>query len=102
MPKRGPLAKLAAAYDNVAAFNIETLFIKKRPPGPRRTVFVNEPLPEEYRDHKGKHKKEHTYPTNQVITSKYTVITFLPRNLLEQFRRVANVCVCCVHPSRSV
>jgi phospholipid-translocating ATPase len=31
------------------------------------------------------------YPTNQVITSKYTIITFLPRNLLEQFRRVANI-----------
>jgi hypothetical protein len=27
----------------------------------------------------------------QVITSKYNLITFLPRNLLEQFRRVANV-----------
>ena len=28
--------------------------------------------------------------TNKVITSKYTIITFLPRNLLEQFCRVAN------------
>ncbi len=31
------------------------------------------------------------YSSNQNVTSKYTVITFLPRNLLEQFRRVANV-----------
>ncbi|KAE9411132.1 phospholipid-translocating P-type ATPase [Gymnopus androsaceus JB14] len=61
-------------------------------PGPRRTVFVNEDLPQEYWDVKGKNiKPEHVYTTNQVITSKYTIITFLPRNLLEQFRRVANV-----------
>lgn len=42
-------------------------------------------------DKKGKVKKEHMYHTNQVVTSKYTVLTFLPRNLLEQFRRIANV-----------
>ena len=48
-------------------------------------------LPEDYMDHNGKVKKEHVYATNQIITSKYTVLTFVPRNLLEQFRRVANV-----------
>ena len=31
------------------------------------------------------------YPDNTVSTSKYSVITFLPRALLEQFRRLANV-----------
>jgi phospholipid-translocating ATPase len=31
------------------------------------------------------------FESNQVLTSKYNVITFLPRNLLEQFRRVANI-----------
>lgn len=31
------------------------------------------------------------FESNQVLTSKYNIITFLPRNLLEQFRRVANV-----------
>eukprot|EP00048_Salpingoeca_helianthica_P015043 m.224745 g.224745 ORF g.224745 m.224745 type:complete len:1261 (-) comp16540_c0_seq1:52-3834(-) len=30
------------------------------------------------------------YPSNRIITSKYTVLTFLPKNLFEQFRRVAN------------
>ena len=40
---------------------------------------------------KGKVLKGHKQPTNQVITSKYTIITFLPRNLFEQFRRVANI-----------
>ncbi|KAK4698681.1 phospholipid-translocating ATPase, partial [Phenoliferia sp. Uapishka_3] len=31
------------------------------------------------------------FESNQVLTSKYNVITFIPRNLLEQFRRVANI-----------
>jgi len=82
-----------AWYAKVAAFNVEDLFVRKKEPGPPRTVFVNENLPDDYLDDKGKVKAQHVYPTNQVITSKYTVITFLPRNLLEQFRRVANVYV---------
>ncbi|KAF7986654.1 hypothetical protein HWV62_26488 [Athelia sp. TMB] len=81
-------------YQKVAAFNVETLFSRKRPIGPPRTIYVNEELPEEYYDAKHRVKKEHVYSTNQVITSKYTIITFLPRNLLEQFRRIANVYVC--------
>jgi phospholipid-translocating ATPase len=94
-----PKTGFAGWYAKLAAFNVEDLFVRKREPGPRRTVFVNENLPEDYRDHKGRVKPEHTYCTNQVITSKYTVITFLPRNLLEQFRRVANMCV--IHRSSS-
>lgn len=78
-------------YQKVAEFNVETLFSRKRPVGPPRTIFINEDLPEEYFDVKHRVKKEHVYSTNQVITSKYTIITFLPRNLLEQFRRIANV-----------
>jgi phospholipid-translocating ATPase len=82
-----------AWYDKLAAFNVEDLFSRKRLPGPSRSVVVNQDLPADYKTDKGKVKKEHVYHTNQVITSKYTVITFLPRNLLEQFRRVANMCV---------
>ncbi|RDB22204.1 putative phospholipid-transporting ATPase C24B11.12c [Hypsizygus marmoreus] len=81
----------AAFYDKVAAFNVENIFVRKRERGPPRTVFVNENLPADYHDHKGRVKREHIYTTNQVLTSKYTIITFLPRNLLEQFRRVANI-----------
>jgi phospholipid-translocating ATPase len=53
---------------------------------------VNQTLPTgpEWRDKKGKAMRDRIYPTNQNITSKYTVITFLPRNLFEQFRRIAN------------
>ncbi|KAK0496771.1 phospholipid-translocating ATPase [Armillaria luteobubalina] len=91
MSKPGKFSRVAAWYDKIAAFNIETLFVKKRSPGPRRTVYINETLPEDYYDKKGRIKKEHVFTSNQVITSKYNVVTFLPRNLLEQFRRVANV-----------
>ncbi|KAF9469387.1 phospholipid-translocating ATPase [Collybia nuda] len=81
----------AGWYARIAAFNVEDLFSQKRAPGPPRTVFINEHLPDHYLDHKGRPKAEHVYTTNQVITSKYTILTFIPRNLLEQFRRVANM-----------
>ncbi|KAF8891364.1 hypothetical protein BD779DRAFT_1514830 [Infundibulicybe gibba] len=82
---------LAGWYARIAAFNVEDLFSRKREPGPPRTVFVNQNLPPDYLDHKGRVRSEHVYTSNQVITSKYTIITFIPRNLLEQFRRIANI-----------
>ncbi|KAF8205548.1 phospholipid-translocating ATPase [Mycena galopus ATCC 62051] len=82
---------VARWYTKVADFKVESLFSRKRGPGPKRTVFVNQKLPEDYFDSKGKIKPQNVYCSSQVITSKYTLITFLPRNLLEQFRRVANV-----------
>jgi phospholipid-translocating ATPase len=88
-PRKG----LAAFWYSLRHFSIEDIFEARRPPGPPRSIFVNGPLPPDYYDPKKpeKVKKEHRYYPNQVITSKYTVITFIPRNLLEQFRRVANV-----------
>ncbi len=53
--------------------------------------MINDVLPDEFYDSKKRVLKDHVYPSNQNVTSKYTVITFLPRNLLEQFRRVANI-----------
>lgn len=85
------VSKVAEWYDRWAAWKVEDLFSKKREPGPRRTVYINENLPDTYRDSKGRVKRENVYSTNQVITSKYTILTFIPRNLLEQFRRIANV-----------
>lgn len=75
----------------LATADVGDLFSRKREPGPPRTVFVNQKLPDDYFDDRGRLKKEKTYPTNQVITSKYTAITFVPRNILEQFRRIANL-----------
>ena len=34
--------------------------------------------------------------SNSIRTSKYTVLTFLPRNLFEQFHRTANVFFLCM------
>ncbi|CAG8451897.1 8946_t:CDS:10 [Scutellospora calospora] len=48
-----------------------------------RRIVANIPLPE--RQPKGK------YVSNKIITSKYTIWTFLPKNLFEQFRRAANM-----------
>jgi len=88
-PRKG----FVAWYDKIAAFNVESLFSAHRQPGPPRTVCVSEDLPPEYFNHNGKPMPEYVYVTNRVITSKYTIFTFLPRNLLEQFRRVANMYV---------
>jgi len=89
MPKR---TGFAAWYDRlISSFTIDDLFVRKRSPGPPRTIFINEPLPESYHDKKRRVLKVHQYNSNQVITSKYTLFTFLPRNLLEQYRRIANV-----------
>ncbi|XP_011096893.1 probable phospholipid-transporting ATPase 5 [Sesamum indicum] len=52
-------------------------------PGFSRVVFCNES-----QLHKSKPNK---YPNNYVSTTKYNLITFLPRALFEQFRRVANL-----------
>ncbi|KAJ7811640.1 phospholipid-translocating ATPase [Mycena olivaceomarginata] len=66
-------------------------FFPKTWTGTQTDSFVNEKLPQDYFDSKGNLKSDHTYNSSQVITSKYTLISFWPRNLLEQFRRVANV-----------
>ena len=75
----------------LVSFKVEDLFSGQRYPGPPRTVLVNQSLPGSFFDVKEKVKSEHVYPSNQVITSKYSLITFLPRNLFEQFRRIANL-----------
>ncbi|CAI9114972.1 OLC1v1015801C1 [Oldenlandia corymbosa var. corymbosa] len=52
-------------------------------PGFSRVVFCNEPH---------LHKiKPYKYPNNYVSTTKYNLLTFLPKALFEQFRRVANL-----------
>lgn len=52
-------------------------------PGFSRLVFCNEP-----HVHKAKPFK---YAKNYVSTTKYNVVSFLPKALFEQFRRVANL-----------
>ena len=56
---------------------------------PRRTIYANIPLPTHLLSKNGDPIVR--YVRNKVRTSKYTLITFLPKNLFEQFRRVANI-----------
>ncbi|KAF9524901.1 phospholipid-transporting ATPase 1 [Crepidotus variabilis] len=58
-------------------------------PGARRNVHVNHPLSAMEIDHDGEPKAR--YVRNKVRTTKYTIITFIPKNLYEQFRRAANL-----------
>jgi hypothetical protein len=64
--------------------NPERMFSSKRSLPQPRSIYVNTQLPPESFDKKGRVPKENLYATNQSITSKYTVITFVPRNLFEQ------------------
>ncbi|KAG9090083.1 hypothetical protein FRC06_001230 [Ceratobasidium sp. 370] len=57
--------------------------------GLRRMVYVNLPLPEN--ETKSNGDPIVRYERNKVRTSKYTIVTFVPKNLYEQFRRVANL-----------
>ncbi|KAF8310990.1 phospholipid-transporting ATPase 1 [Clavulina sp. PMI_390] len=59
------------------------------PVGKRRDIHFNIPLPQSQLDSRGEPIVR--YARNKVRTSKYTPITFLPKNLYEQFRRVANI-----------
>lgn len=55
----------------------------------KRRIFFNLPLPESKLDNKGLPVQQ--FKTNLIKTTKYTPITFLPKNILEQFKRVANI-----------
>lgn len=54
----------------------------------RRNVYLNIDLPITELD---RHGQPREYARNKVRTSKYTLWTFIPKNLTEQFRRVANL-----------
>ncbi|THH32200.1 hypothetical protein EUX98_g2001 [Antrodiella citrinella] len=62
--------------------------------GLRRNIYVNMPLPGDERAADGEPVVR--YVRNKVRTSKYTILTFIPKNLYEQFRRIANLYFLCL------
>ncbi|QLL34931.1 hypothetical protein HG536_0H03060 [Torulaspora globosa] len=54
-----------------------------------RTLYYNLPLPEDMLDEDG--KPIINYPRNKIRTTKYTPLNFLPKNILLQFRNIANI-----------
>ncbi|KAJ2816962.1 hypothetical protein IWW50_006319, partial [Coemansia erecta] len=53
---------------------------------PPRTIYLNADVPEDALPTHAQH-----FCTNAITTSQYTLVTFLPKNLSRQFRRVANI-----------
>ncbi|MCO5556077.1 hypothetical protein L7F22_009621 [Adiantum nelumboides] len=83
-------AEEEAAKEASTAVPDATLKKKKKKPAKRRNVYLN--IPPTSPNEVGKNGQPIArYPRNKVRTSKYTVVTFLPRFLSEQFRRMANV-----------
>lgn len=54
-----------------------------------RTIYVNTTIPADELDDYGQPSR--SYLTNKIRTAKYTWYTFLPKNLFEQFRGIANL-----------
>ena len=57
--------------------------------GEGRTLFFNQPLPDEFKDETGLPKQ--TYTRNKIRTAKYTPLSFIPKNLWFQFHNIANI-----------
>lgn len=64
-------------------------FQHQQKPLVRRRVYMNIPLPSPDLDKNGQPKV--LYARNKVRTTKYTLWSFLPKFLFEQFRRIANI-----------
>ena len=54
-----------------------------------RTIYVNVPLPPDAKDEQGNIKIR--YARNKIRTSKYTALSFIPKNLWFQFHNIANI-----------
>lgn len=66
----------------------QTKIKNRKTSGKRRYVYANLPLPKNMLDRGQPNVK---YVSNRIVTSKYTFLTFIPKNLFEQFRKAANL-----------
>ena len=83
-----PTSNLQSFFDRLQAV-IGVRGKTRKPPMHRRTVFVGIALPDPMLHASGEPIAR--FCRNKVRTSKYTIFTFLPKNLFEQFHRVANI-----------
>ncbi len=61
--------------------------------GSTRFIFAGHAVPEQAEPPIGYDRQK--FPDNEVTSSKYTLWNFLPKNLFEQFRRIANFYFLC-------
>jgi len=54
-----------------------------------RIIYMNVPLPDEAKTEEGHNKQ--TFGRNKIRTSKYTPLSFIPKNLWLQFHNIANL-----------
>ncbi|KAI8924346.1 hypothetical protein BC831DRAFT_466093 [Entophlyctis helioformis] len=59
----------------------------------KRRVFINIPIDDHFKD-KATNRPIFNYKSNKIRTSKYTLVTFLVKNLYEQFRGIATFTSC--------
>lgn len=57
-------------------------------------MFVGHAIPQRANPPAGFERQR--FPNNEVISSRYTIWNFLPKNLFEQFRRIANFYFLCI------
>ena len=55
---------------------------------PKRRIVINQKHKHPFLD--SKQRPLQKFPPNRIRTSKYTLVTFIPKNLYEQFRGIAN------------
>lgn len=79
---------LTAAANTTSATSATNVKLRRMKGGSRR-VFVNLPLPKYELTKNGTPRNQ--FVSNKVRTSRYTVWSFAPKNLFEQFRRAANM-----------
>ncbi|KAI8909915.1 hypothetical protein DFJ77DRAFT_109181 [Powellomyces hirtus] len=78
-PAHGTLTRAATALGNFVHSTLERRDSSKD--GVERTIYVNDPIK----------NQQYKYIHNRISTAKYNVATFLPKFLLEQFSRYANL-----------
>ncbi|GME99640.1 unnamed protein product [Ambrosiozyma monospora] len=88
LSKRTPNTRLFSGNDAMADEDEDQNSADKDRSREKRQVYWNVPLPESQLDEDG-HPPQ--YPRNKIRTTKYTPLSFVPKNLYYQFENVANI-----------